>query len=134
MPLSRSRLCFPSLSPFGSARPSSFLNRPMHSGNFGILAVQFEVCLTMALGFDSFVVVRHGLGCPGEEGRESSGPLDPVAVVPGPQLGCYFCADVTAPGNSRSPSLQGSLNTREQPEKTPSRFSTQHFDVPSWDM
>lgn len=55
------------------------------------------MCLTMALGLDSFLVIRHGIG----EGPPSSasGPLNPAAPIPGTQLACYFCADVTAPGN-----------------------------------
>ncbi|OMJ89555.1 hypothetical protein SteCoe_8257 [Stentor coeruleus] len=41
-----------------------------------------KICLSVALGFDSFLVVRHG-GCPSDD-----------------RLGCYFCNDVVAPRNS----------------------------------
>lgn len=51
----------------------------------------------MALGFDTFLVIRHGLG------RLKSDISDvkqqPLATTSGEQLGCYFCSDVVAPGN-----------------------------------
>ncbi|PAA86392.1 hypothetical protein BOX15_Mlig000764g11, partial [Macrostomum lignano] len=40
-----------------------------------------KLAMNAALGFDSYLVMRHGLG-------------------PGSRHGCYFCSDVTAPGNS----------------------------------
>lgn len=50
-----------------------------------------KIVMNAALGFDSFVVMRHGLkpGGPGEE-----------------EMGCYFCNDVVAPADvsSESPS------------------------------
>ncbi|KAB7497413.1 Ubiquitin-like modifier-activating enzyme ATG7 [Armadillidium nasatum] len=45
-----------------------------------------KIVLTAALGFDSFLVMRHG-----------SHPL-----YEGENLGCYFCNDVVAPGDSVS--------------------------------
>ena len=42
--------------------------------------------LTAALGFDSYVVIRHGIYTMGESTPEES-------------LGCYFCNDVVAPGD-----------------------------------
>lgn len=53
--------------------------------------------MNVALGFDTFLVMRHGV--PLAEGEE----LNEVAavVVPGSnytgQLGCYYCNDIVAP-------------------------------------
>jgi len=41
------------------------------------------------LGFETFLVMRHGLA---EEHHDSS--------VNGDRLGCYFCNDIVAPRNS----------------------------------
>lgn len=49
-----------------------------------------KIVLNAALGFDSFVVMRHG--------------LRPTGAAPGEQeLGCYFCNDVVAPADVRFP-------------------------------
>ncbi|CAM6001542.1 unnamed protein product [Sphagnum balticum] len=48
-----------------------------------------KICLTVALGFDSFVVIRHGLP-PNVHNAEEHGE----------RLGCYFCNDIVSPGNS----------------------------------
>ena len=47
-----------------------------------------KICLTIALGFDTFLVMRHGLS-----------PIE-QSKVKGNRLGCYFCNDVVAPRNS----------------------------------
>jgi ubiquitin-like modifier-activating enzyme ATG7 len=53
--------------------------------------------INSALGFDSYLIMRHGHGVMGDE--EPVGEAVPVSV---PQrLGCYFCMDVSAPGNSQ---------------------------------
>uniref|UniRef100_A0A915Q2D5 Ubiquitin-like modifier-activating enzyme ATG7 n=1 Tax=Setaria digitata TaxID=48799 RepID=A0A915Q2D5_9BILA len=58
-----------------------------------------KLAISVALGFDCFVVIRHGVSDDEvDEGSEQS-QNDPN-IVPGSQLGCYFCSDVTAPGNS----------------------------------
>ncbi|KAI9924498.1 Autophagy- protein 7 (Autophagy- E1-like activating enzyme atg7) [Aspergillus wentii] len=44
-----------------------------------------KLVMNAALGFDSFVVMRHGVTC----------DADPMS-----ELGCYFCNDVVAPMNS----------------------------------
>jgi ubiquitin-like modifier-activating enzyme ATG7 len=44
-----------------------------------------KIVMNAALGFDSFVVMRHGLPARGDEETE---------------LGCYFCNDVVAPADS----------------------------------
>lgn len=48
-----------------------------------------KICLTIALGFETFLVMRHGL---------PSHIHNPI--VNGERLGCYFCNDVVAPRNS----------------------------------
>jgi len=46
-----------------------------------------KLVLTVALGFESFVVMRHGIYCDGNLNKVD-------------RLGCYFCNDVVAPVNS----------------------------------
>lgn len=50
-----------------------------------------RICITVALGFDSYVVIRHGV---------SPKKFDPARHRE--RLGCYFCNDVLAPVNSMS--------------------------------
>ncbi|GMR48273.1 hypothetical protein PMAYCL1PPCAC_18468 [Pristionchus mayeri] len=58
-----------------------------------------KLCFSVALGFDNYVVIRHGVTEEGRVEREEGGrPLR--GLVNASQLGCYFCSDVTAPGNS----------------------------------
>ncbi|XP_077991416.1 ubiquitin-like modifier-activating enzyme ATG7 [Glandiceps talaboti] len=73
-----------------------------------------KIVINAALGFDTFLVVRHGLKPPKEGAIPSilvSQPTDTTEgaassndngcnTIPGTQLGCYFCNDVVAPGNS----------------------------------
>lgn len=56
--------------------------------------------MNAALGFDTFLVMRHGVPIlPGEEAA-------PSTVVPGApytgRLGCYYCNDIVAPMDVRS--------------------------------
>lgn len=75
-----------------------------------VIANKFgKMVYSVALGFDTFVVIRHGVTLTEEE--ESNHPTNQMdtpsnasvrqgMVVPYSQLACYFCSDVTAPGNS----------------------------------
>ncbi|GMS96123.1 hypothetical protein PENTCL1PPCAC_18298 [Pristionchus entomophagus] len=58
-----------------------------------------KLCFSVALGFDQYVVIRHGVT---EEGRveKEEGMTTMRGLVNASQLSCYFCSDVTAPGNS----------------------------------
>lgn len=60
-----------------------------------------QIVINAALGFDTFLVIRHGLrnvkeGCQ----KSSDDNVDiPQGELPGDKLGCYFCNDVVAPGD-----------------------------------
>jgi len=56
-----------------------------------LAAVNQKLVINVALGFDSYLVMRHGLS------SESIGGMHKELV---PRIGCYFCNDVVAPGNS----------------------------------
>lgn len=53
-----------------------------------------KVAITSAIGFDSFLVMRHGLGPDDARAGAAAGQ------VAHRRLGCYFCNDVVAPLNS----------------------------------
>lgn len=65
-----------------------------------IAAAKGKIVINAALGFDTFLVLRHGVK------KEEAAPPQPVGAscfaegLVGSQLGCYFCNDVVAPGNS----------------------------------
>ncbi|XP_066526436.1 ubiquitin-like modifier-activating enzyme ATG7 [Hoplias malabaricus] len=84
-----------------------------------IAATQRKLIINAALGFDTFVVMRHGLKNPkasdtGDSSPSSSSSLSDSSStstpaipgtslfsnIPGHRLGCYFCNDVVAPGDS----------------------------------
>jgi ubiquitin-like modifier-activating enzyme ATG7 len=54
-------------------------------------SIHNKICLTIALGFETFLVMRHGLS---NESHDKS--------LNGQRLGCYFCNDVVAPRDSLS--------------------------------
>jgi len=71
--------------------------------------------LSSALGFDTYLVVRHGMRkeaetasppstnqiSSGGEGQGSSERGCWAKSIAGSDLGCYFCNDVVAPGDVR---------------------------------
>lgn len=76
-----------------------------------IAASQRKLVINAALGFDTFVVMRHGLKKPKDQesgescctSTASSSTTSGSSLfsnIPGYKLGCYFCNDVVAPGNS----------------------------------
>lgn len=66
-----------------------------------IAAHHDKLVINSALGFDSYLVMRHGMPkLRHEKGSIRDAPMSKAMLVPGEQLGCYFCNDVVAPGNS----------------------------------
>ncbi|CAB3406832.1 unnamed protein product [Caenorhabditis bovis] len=57
-----------------------------------------KIAISVALGFDTYVIIRHGIGF----SANSVASISLNEKVPYDQLSCYFCSDVTAPGNSTS--------------------------------
>ncbi len=55
-----------------------------------------KLVINAALGFDTYLVMRHGVRSSNATGITSPDPN----LIPGNRLGCYFCTDVVAPGNS----------------------------------
>ncbi|CAF0965052.1 unnamed protein product [Adineta steineri] len=62
-----------------------------------IASVEQKIVLCCAVGFDSYVIIRHGV--PNDE-LNSSSSTTYKNLLPGNKLGCYFCNDVVAPGDS----------------------------------
>ena len=63
--------------------------------------VKLQIAITAALGFDSYLAMRHGAG-PGTYSATSNvvaatTKLSAEDVLGGQRLGCYFCNDVIAP-------------------------------------
>lgn len=60
--------------------------------------------MNAALGFDTFMIVRHGLKSTSTDSfaMEQDWSYSTLQEgIHGSQLGCYFCNDVVAPGNVR---------------------------------
>ncbi|CAD1478575.1 unnamed protein product, partial [Heterotrigona itama] len=63
-----------------------------------LCAAKNKIAINAALGFDSYTVQRHGT-------RNLINPISPDLEIRNPRgvdLGCYFCNDVTQPGNSQT--------------------------------
>lgn len=55
-----------------------------------LCAIYNKICMTVALGFETFLAMRHGLSTQNHD-NDINGPS---------RLGCYFCNDTVAPRNS----------------------------------
>lgn len=66
-----------------------------------VLAVHFDkIVINAALGFETYLVMRHGGNKPSTEVEIESCEQNNIKSIRGNELGCYFCNDITAPGNS----------------------------------
>lgn len=61
-------------------------------------AAMNKIAINAALGFDSYTVQRHG----SRNSAKLSSPDLTLQNPSGSDLGCYFCNDVTQPGNSQT--------------------------------
>lgn len=64
-----------------------------------IAASKEKIIINAALGFDTFMVMRHGNLKATDQGMKTEITSKTVRLA-GNKLGCYFCNDVVAPGDS----------------------------------
>eukprot|EP00741_Cyanophora_paradoxa_P020900 tig00021318_g20176.t1 len=65
-----------------------------------LAAAHGKLAINSALGFDSYLVMRHGTLAPPAGPSPSSTPSSSSSPASHQRLGCYFCNDVVAPTNS----------------------------------
>jgi ubiquitin-like modifier-activating enzyme ATG7 len=64
-----------------------------------IAAANRKLVINSALGFDSFLVMRHGVKNPNNKISLKETNYQAFKIE-SENLGCYFCNDIVAPGNS----------------------------------
>nr|AWV66688.1 autophagy-related protein 7 [Brachionus koreanus] len=65
-----------------------------------ISASEKKLVINSALGFDSYLVMRHGVKTGDIEKDKLPTNFHPDQKISSNHLGCYFCNDIVAPGNS----------------------------------
>lgn len=64
-------------------------------------AAKDKMCINVALGFDNFLVMRHGSEVSKTDATDGEQKGDQHATsINRNRLGCYFCADIVAPEDS----------------------------------
>ncbi|KAF8636201.1 hypothetical protein AX17_003689 [Amanita inopinata Kibby_2008] len=80
-------------------------------------AAKNKIVLNAALGFDTFLVMRHGA-------RASASPPATAKTTTNPRLGCYYCNDIVAPKDSLTDRTLDQMCTVTRPGLAPIAAST----------
>lgn len=80
-------------------------------------AAKNKIVLNSALGFDTFLVMRHGP-------RASAVPPPTAKSANNPRLGCYYCNDIVAPKDSLTDRTLDQMCTVTRPGLAPIAAST----------